>query len=240
MQAAIELKGNARPLSGKGAARAARRAGTVPVVLYGKGKNTVSANVDANTLALAYFKGGFMNKVVAIKLEDGSTFYGVPREVQLHPVSDKIEHADFQQVDASSEVKVLVPVHVLGVEKSVGIKRGGALNIVSHQLPLMCNVTKIPASIDIDVSNLNIGSSIHLSDITLPEGVRPANKRLDITIASISGRAAEEEPAAVAAVAAGAVPAATAKTPAAGAAPAGGAAPAAGAGKAAAKPAAKK
>lgn len=237
MQAAIELKGNARPQSGKGRARAARRAGTVPVVLYGKGKNTVSANVDANTLALAYFKGGFMNKVVAIKLDDGSTFYGVPREVQLHPVSDKIEHADFQQVDASSEVKVLVPVHVQGAEKSIGIKRGGALNIVSHQVPLMCNVTKIPSSIDIDVSNLNIGSSIHLSDIALPEGTRAANKRLDITIVSISGRAADEEPSAATTVAPGAVTATTAKAPAAGA-----AAPAAAAGgKAApAKPAAKK
>ena len=226
MQAAMEFKGEARNVSGKGAARAARRNGLVPVVLYANNKTPVHASVDANQLTLAYTKGGFMNKVVALAL-DGKTYYGIPREVQTHPVSDKIEHADFQQVDAKSEVKVLVPVHVTGAEKSLGMKRGGVLNIVAHQVPLLCNVTKIPTSIDVDVTNLNIGSSIHLSDVDLPEGVKAANKRVDVTIVSISGRAAEEE---VAVAATAEVPASTAKAPAAGAA----AAPAA------AKPAAKK
>lgn len=226
MQAAIEFKGEARNVSGKGAARAARRAGMVPVVLYANNKTPVHASVDANQLTLAYTKGGFMNKIVSLAL-DGKTYFGIPREVQTHPVSDKIEHADFQQVDAKSEVKVLVPVHVTGAEKSIGMKRGGVLNIVAHQVALTCNVTKIPASVDIDVTNLNIGSSVHLSDVALPEGVKAGNKRVDVTILSISGRAADEEPAAATASAAD-VPAAKAKAPA--------AAPAA----AAAKPAAKK
>jgi len=106
----------------------------------------------------------------------------VPREVQTHPVSDKIEHADFLEVDAKSEVKVMVPVHITGAEKSIGMKRGGVLNVVSHQVALLCNVTKIPASVDIDVTNLNIGSSIHSSNVALPDGVRAANKRVDATI----------------------------------------------------------
>lgn len=214
MQAAVEFKGEARNISGKGAARAARRNGQVPVVLYANNQTPVHATVDANQLSLAYTKGGFMNKIVSVEVS-GKTYFGIPREVQTHPVSDKIEHADFQQVDAKSEVKVLVPVSIIGAEKSLGMKRGGVLNVVSHQVALLCNVTKIPAKIEIDVTNLNIGSSIHLSDVALPDGVKPANKRVDATIVSISGRAADEEPAAAAAPAAADVPAAKAKAPAA-------------------------
>lgn len=217
MQAAVEFKGEARKVSGKGAARAARRAGHVPVVLYANTKETVHANIDANALTQAYNKGGFMNKIVSIDV-GGKNYFGIAREIQTHPVSDKIEHADFQQVDAKSEVKVLVPVHISGAEKSVGMKRGGVLNIVSHQVALLCNVTKIPSSIDIDVTDLNIGSSVHLSDIKLPEGVRAANKRVDATIVSISGRAADDDTAAAATAGAAEVPASTAKAPAAGAA----------------------
>lgn len=215
MQAAVEFKGETRNASGKGAARAARREGKVPVVLYANNKTPVHANIDANQLTQAYIKGGFMNKIISLAV-DGKTYFGVPREIQTHPVSDKIEHADFLQVDAKSEVKVLVPVHISGAEKSLGMKRGGVLNVVAHQVPLLCNVTKIPASIDIDVTNLNINSSIHLSDVALPEGVKAANKRVDITIVSISGRVADEEPAATTASAE--VPASTAKAPAAAAA----------------------
>jgi large subunit ribosomal protein L25 len=225
LNATFEFKGETRKTLGKGSARAARRAGSVPVVMYAKGKNPTQASVEANALSLAYLKGGFMNKIVALKLDDGKTYYGVAREVQMHPVSDKIEHVDFQQVEAASEIKVSVPVHVSGVEKSAGLKRGGVLNIVSHQVPLICTASKIPASIDVDVSELNIGSSIHLSDVKLPEGVRAASKRVDVTIVSISGRAEEKEDAPTAPTAA-AVPASkVAEQPAAGA---------------AAKPAAKK
>ncbi len=213
MQAAMEFKGEVRKASGKGDARAARRNGQVPVVLYAHKKDTVHANLDANAVTQAYKKGGFMNKVVALAL-DGKTYYGIAREVQTHPVSDKIEHADFLQVDQKSEVKVLVPVHISGAEKSIGMKRGGVLNVVSHQVSLLCNVTKIPASIDIDVTDLNIGSSIHLSDVKLPEGVKPGSKRVDATIVSISGRAADDE-AETAAASAADVPASTAKAPAA-------------------------
>lgn len=214
MQAAVEFKGVARNVIGKGAARAARREGKVPVVLYAHNKESVHADIDANQLTQAYIKGGFMNKIVSVEV-NGKTYFGIPREVQTHPVSDQIEHADFQQVDAKSEVKVFVPVHVSGADKSIGMKRGGVLNIVSHQVALLCQVTKIPASIELDVTDLNINSSIHLSDISLPEGVRPANKRVNVTIVSISGRAADEEPAAGAGAGASDVPASTAKAPAA-------------------------
>lgn len=238
MKAAVEFKAEPREISGKGAARAARRAGQVPVVVYGNGKANVSLNVEARAISNEYFRGGFMNKVVALKTAS-SNIFAIPRDVQLNPVTDKIEHADFLAVDDTSVVKVWVPIHVANADKSVGIKRGGVLNVVAHRVELLCPVASIPASIDIDVAKLDIGTSVHLHDLELPKGVAAASKR-DITIASIAGRQKEEEAdvaAASAAPAAGAVPASTAKAPAAGAATAAGAAPAA---AGAAKPAGKK
>ncbi len=237
MKAAIEIKADLRTNAGKGAARAARRAGQVPVIVYGNGKPNVSLNVDARALANEYFRGGFMSKVVSLK-SDGKDIFAIPRDVQLNPVSDKIEHADFLAVDDKSVVKVWVPVHIINSEKSVGVKRGGVLNIVAHRVELLCPVASIPSSLDIDVSALDIGSSVHINSVALPKGVISATKGRDITIASIAGRQKEEEVVAAAAPVAGAVPASTAKAPAAGATPAAGAAAAAPA--AAAKPAGKK
>jgi large subunit ribosomal protein L25 len=239
MKAAVEFKAEPRAISGKGAARAARRAGHVPVVVYGNGKANLSLNIEARAIANEYFRGGFMNKLVALK-SNGKDIFAIPRDIQLNPVTDKIEHADFLAVDEKSVVKVWVPIHIANADKSVGIKRGGVLNVVAHRVELLCPVASIPASIDIDVAKLDIGTSIHLKGLELPKGVVAASKR-DITIASIAGRQKEEAetPVAGAAPVAGAVPASTAKAPAAGAA----AAPAAGgkaAPAAAAKPAGKK
>lgn len=229
MKAAVEFNAETRPVAGKGAARAARRAGQVPVIVYANGKANVSLNVEARAIANEYFRGGFMNKIVALKNGKDSLF-AIPRDVQLNPVTDKIEHADFLAVDDKSVVKVWVPIHVTNSEKAVGIRRGGVLNVVAHRVELLCPVANIPAAIDIDVSQMDIGTSIQLSGVALPKGVSPAMKRRDVTIASIAGRQKEEAEAAAAPVA-GAVPASTAKAPAAAA--GGKAAPAA-------KPAGKK
>lgn len=213
MKAAVEIKAEPRQNIGKGAARAARRAGFVPVNVYAKGKANQSFSVEARVISNEYFRGGFMNKIVALKAGSKDVF-AIPREIQLNPVTDKIEHADFLAVDEKSVVKVWVPVHVANADKSVGIKRGGALNIVSHRVELLCPVASIPTSIDVDVATLDIGSSIHLKDVALPKGVASAVKGRDITIASISGRKKEEEvDTAAPSVAAGAVPASTAKAP---------------------------
>ena len=233
MKAAVEMNAEPRAIAGKGAARAARRNGQVPVVVYGNGKANVSLNVEARALSNEYFRGGFMNKIVALK--SGSTsIFAIPRDVQLNPVTDKIEHADFLAVDDKSVVKVWVPVHVMNAEKSIGIKRGGVLNVIVHRVELLCPVASIPASIDVDVAALEINTSVHLKGLELPKGVKPASTR-DITIASITGRQKDEEPVA-GAPAAAAVP--STKSAAAGAAAA--AAPAAGGKAAPAKPAAKK
>lgn len=237
MKAAIEINAEARATTGKGAARAARRKGFVPVSVYANGKPNQNLNVEARVLANEYFRGGFMNKIVALKL-GGKDVFTIPREIQLNPVTDKIEHADFIAVDDKSTVKVRVPVHFLNTDKAVGLKRGGVLNIVRHEVELYAPVSAIPTALEVDVAELNIGDSVHLHNLTLPKGVSPVIKGRDFTIASIAGRQKEEEETAAtaaaapgaAAPAAGAVPASTAKAPAAGA-----AAPAAGA-----KPAGKK
>lgn len=214
MKASYELNAETRNGVGTGAAREARRQGKVPVAVYANGKPNLHLVVDANQLSVNYFKGGFMNKLVSLKL-DGKDLFVVPREMQLNPVTDKIEHADFLAVDEKSVVKVLVPVHFNNIDKSVGIKRGGVLNIVRHEVELLAPVTGIPASVEIDVAELNIGDSIHLHNISLPKGVSPAIKREDFTIASLTGRAKDEEEApAAGGVSAAAVPASTAKAPA--------------------------
>jgi large subunit ribosomal protein L25 len=205
MKAQVEFEAVARPTTGKGAARDARRKGNVPVVIYGNKKDSVTLSVDANKISQEYFRGGFMNKIVAIKA-DGKTYNAIPRDISLNPISDKIEHADFMHVDEKSKVKVLVPIHFINSDKSVGIKRGGVLNIVQHSVELVSNVASIPKFIEIDVLDLNIGSSVHINDVKLPEGVKAANKR-NFTIASIAGRMAEEEVATAAPTASAEVPA---------------------------------
>lgn len=230
MKAAIEFKAEARPLAGKGAARAARRAGLVPVNIYANGKENVNLSVEARVISNEYFRGGFMNKVVSLSV-NGKNIFAIPRDIQLNPVTDKIEHADFLAVDDKSLVKVRVPVHFLNADKSIGIKRGGVLNIVARDVQLLCPVASIPAALEIDLATLDIGSTIHINNVELPKGVSAASKGRDYTIASIAGRQKEEAADATGAPVAGAVPAtkAAAATAAAAAAP-----------KAAAKPAAKK
>lgn len=228
MKAAVEFKAETRKAAGKGAARAARRAGFTPVNVYANGKENLSLTVETRLLSNEYFRGGFMNKVVSFNA-DGKNVFAIPRDVQLNPVSDKIEHADFQAVDEKSVVKVRVPVQFLNAEKCVGIKRGGVLNTVVREVELLAPVNAIPKALEIDLSALDIGSSVHIHNVALPAGVSPANKREDFTIASIAGRSKDDEPEAAGAPVAGAVP--STKSAAAGAAAA--AAPAA-------KPAGKK
>ena len=231
MKAAVQFKAETRTQAGKGAARAARRAGFVPVNVYGKGKENVSLNVEARVISNEYFRGGFMNKVVALNV-GGKDMFAIPRDIQLNPVSDKIEHADFLAVDDKSVVKVFVPLHFLNTDKSKGIKRGGVLNIVTHKVELLAPVASIPTHIDIDIADLDIGGAVQLSNVELPKGVSSAVKGRNVTIASIGGRSKDEEQEVTGAPTAAAVPSTKSA-----AADAAAAAPAAGKD---AKPAAKK
>jgi large subunit ribosomal protein L25 len=221
-----ELKAIVRPKAGKGAARAERRGGRVPGVIYGDNKAPLPISLDLNELRLRIHAGRFKTTLYDIDI-DGQKHRVIPRDYQLDPVKDTPIHVDFLRLAAGAMIRVAIPVHVINSEQSPGVKRGGAVNIVTHAIEVQCPPETIPAAIDVDVSGLEINHSRHLSDIKLPEGVKVVS-RGDLTLVTIvppSGyaeevRAAAEAAAATAAAAPGAAPAGGA-APAAGAAPAG-------------------
>lgn len=226
-----ELKATARPKSGKGAARAERRAGRVPGVIYGDNKPPLPISVDDRELRQRILAGRFLTTLFDIDLE-GKKHRVIPRDYHLDPVKDFPLHVDFMRLGEGATIRVSVPLHVINAETAPGVKRGGTVNIVTHTIDLECSVENIPQYIDADVGALEISYSLHLSDIKLPKGVK-ALSREDATLVTIvppSGYAEEQK----AAAAGAAAPAAGAAAPAAGAAApaAGAAAPAAGAAKA--------
>ena len=246
------LRAEPRDRAGKGAARAARRLGRVPGVLYGEGKPATMITLDPKELSKEVARPGFFARLLNVQL-DGTTHRTLPRDVQLDPVNDHPIHVDFLRVSAGTKITVAVPVKFIGQESSPGIRRGGMLNIVRHEIDLVCPVESIPDVLTISLEGTEIGDSIHIGAVKLPEGTRPTITR-NFTVASIAAptavreeqaaAAAAAKAAAEAAAAAAAAPAegAAAAAPAGGAAPAPGTAPAAGAAAApaaGAKPAAK-
>lgn len=221
------LQASSRQDHGKGSARALRREGKVPGIIYGKGQQPISVALYLKEVAMEYARGRFRSRVVDITL-DGKTVKALPKDLQFNPVTDAIEHVDFIKVDAGTQLRVMVPVKFSGQDKSVGLKRGGVLNIVRHEIEFFCQPESIPPAIEVNIQNLDIGHSLHINDLQLPGGITPVIKR-NFTVATIAGRRTDEEEAKPAAEAAAAT------APAAGAA----AAPAA-AKKEEAKPAAKK
>src|SRR3954454_381721 len=232
-----ELKATARPNSGKGAARAERRAGRVPGVIYGNNQPPVAISVDDTELRQRILAGRFLTTIYDIDLE-GQKHRVIPRDFHLDPVKDFPLHVDFMRLGEGATIRVSVPLHIVKAEAAPGVKRGGTVNIVTHTIDLECSVDNIPQYVEADVSGLEINYSLHLSDIELPAGVKSL-AREDVTLVTIvppSGYAEEQKAAAAAAAAAGttaaATPAAAGAAPAAGAAaaaPAAGAAPAPGA-----------
>jgi len=243
MSELIALKATARPRAGKGAARQARRDGNVPAVIYGDQKTPETINLEYNALWKQVLKGHFTSTAIELDVE-GKKHIVLARDVQVDPVRDTPLHVDFQRVGKDGIIRVSIPMHFINEALSPGIKRGGVLNIVRHDVEVNCPYDKIPRFFEVSLEGLEIGRSVHISAVQLPEGVTPVIKNRDFTIATIAGALKGEEETTTAAAtteAAAAAPAADAK----GAAPAAGAkAPAAGAkapaaGKAAAAPAAK-
>jgi large subunit ribosomal protein L25 len=242
-----ELKATARPKSGKGAARTERRAGRVPGVIYGNNQPPVTISVDDRDLRQRILAGRFLTTIYDIELE-GKKHRVIPRDFHLDPVRDFPIHVDFMRLGEGATIRISVPLHVVKSESAPGVKRGGTVNIVTHAIELECSVDNIPQYVEADASGLEIGYSLHLTDITLPSGVKSLTRE-DATLVTIvppSGYAEEQKAAAAAAAAAAgtvaAAPVAGAAAPAAGAAApaAGAAAPAAGAPAAAAPAAAAK
>ena len=243
----MEITAKARPGAGKGAARQVRREGNVPGVIYGDKQTAVNITLDSKALGTTIGKGKFLQTVYTIDV-DGKKTRVIPRDVQLDPIRDFPIHVDFQRVNAASRIRVAVPCKFINEAASPGLKRGGVLNIVRHEVDVMCSPDAIPVAFNFDLTGLEIGRSIHISATTMPEGVRTLIANRDFTVATIAGAKADEEKQAAADAAAAAAAAPTAAAAAAPAAGAKAAAPAAGAkaaapaaaAKPAAKPAAKK
>jgi large subunit ribosomal protein L25 len=236
MASVQQMKASLRPKAGKGAARAARYSGRVPGVIYGESKPPVMVLIEHDELKKRIYAGRFLTTLYELDIE-GEKHRVIPRDFQLDAIKDLPMHVDFLRVSEGATIRVQIAVHVLNTDQSPGVKRGGAVNIVTHTVDVMCPVENIPESIDVDIAGLEISHSKHLSDVTLPPGVKVLGAA-DMTLVTIvppSGYAEEMKAAAEAAAAAAAAAAPAAEGAAApGAAP--GAAPAAPAGGAAPAP----
>jgi large subunit ribosomal protein L25 len=232
MSELITLKATARPRAGKGAARQARRDGNVPAVIYGNHETPETISLEYNALWKQVLRGHFTSTAIELDVE-GRKHIVLARDVQVDPVRDTPLHVDFQRVGKDGVIRVSIPMHFINEPLSPGLKRGGVLNIVRHDVEVYCPYDKIPRFFEISLEGMEIGRSIHISAVQMPDGVSPVIKNRDFTIATIAGALkGDDEAAAAATTEAGAAPAADAKA----AAPAAGAkaAPAAAAGKAAA------
>lgn len=185
-----ELKAEAREQVGKGSARAVRREGKVPAVIYGDKQAPLAIALSYKDVFYKIHGGGFLTTVATIDV-DGKKIRVLPKDYQLDPVKDFPLHVDFLRVGKNTEVNVQVPVHFINEEKSPGIKRGGTLNIVRHEVEFHCPADAIPDFITVDLDGTDIGDSIHISAVKLPAGVKPVISDRDFTIATIAGTSAQ-------------------------------------------------
>ena len=178
------LTATAREKVGKGSAREARRQGNIPAVIYGDKKSPIPIILEQKILVRHLGTGGFFNTLFDIDI-NGELSRVLPRDVQLHPVTDVPEHVDFLRVSASTKISVEVPVEFIGDDVSPGIKGGGVLNVVRYTVEVSCTPDLIPNNLVIDLSNSEIGDSLHISAVSLPDGVTPTISDRDFTIATI-------------------------------------------------------
>jgi large subunit ribosomal protein L25 len=210
MSEQLTLPAQARERAGKGASRELRRQGRVPAVIYGDKQEPLAVHVEAKLLGRLMASGHFMNTLVMVEV-DGKANRTLPKDVQFHPVTSRPIHVDFLRIGKHSQVNVNVPVRFVDEEDSPGLKRGGVLNVVRHDLELVCDAAAIPDEIVISLSGLDIGDAVHISSVTLPEGAKSAIDDRDFTVATLVApsalKAEEEEEAAAAEAAADEVPA---------------------------------
>ncbi|HEX8302903.1 50S ribosomal protein L25/general stress protein Ctc [Sphingomonas sp.] len=176
----LELSAETRDRVGKGASRALRREGRVPAVIYGNNQEPTGIHVSERELMKLLMTGHFMNSVVMVAGERT-----LPKDVAFDVVSDRPIHVDFLRIGEHSSVHVNVPILFVDEEQSPGIKRGGVLNIVRHELELICDAAEIPDDITISLAGVEVGDSIHISAVTLPSGAKSAITDRDFTIATV-------------------------------------------------------
>ena len=185
MAEAITIAAQPRERAGKGAARATRRAGKVPAIIYGNSIDPEMISLDPLELNRELHRTGFFSRIFEVDIA-GKKERVLARDVQFHPVTDRPIHVDFLRFGAKTRLHVDVSVVFINEDKCPGLKRGGVLNIVRHTVELICKADSIPESLVADLDGLDIGDGIHISHITLPDGVAPAIKDRDFTIATIA------------------------------------------------------
>ena len=184
----IALAATARDRAGKGTARAVRREGQIPAVIYGNKEKPVMISLDYSKFHRELHRPGFFTHLFDVTV-DGATHRVLPRDVQLDPVYDRPLHVDFLRVSDTTEITLKVPVEFVNVETCPGIKKGGVLNVVRHDIEVFALAGNLPEKITVDLAGKQIGDSIHINDIILPEGVTAMEKGnfTIVTLAAPSG-----------------------------------------------------
>ncbi|WP_010297691.1 50S ribosomal protein L25/general stress protein Ctc [Candidatus Odyssella thessalonicensis] len=184
MSSVVTIEAQPREALGTGGARATRRDGLVPGVVYGHNKENKFISIDPRSIAKELYKPGFFSRLFALSV-NGNTEHVLVKDVQLHPVSDAPLHIDFMRVSKDSKIHVNIPVHVINDDKAPGVKKGGMVNIVHHTLEVICPADSIPSEIVVDLAKIDAGQAVHLTDIQLPAGVVAAHPERDNTLVSI-------------------------------------------------------
>ncbi len=189
------LKADQRERAGKGIARSLRREGRTPAVIYGDKKEPLKISISTNQINVEYLKGHLFTTLCDIEVEGEGKHLVLARDVQLHPVTDIVEHVDFLRVSAKTRIAVNVPVHFINEDKCPSLDQKGTLNVVRHTVELMCIATDIPDHIDVNIEGKEHGDAVKISDAFLPEGAKPVITDRDFTIATLvpPKTAAQEE-----------------------------------------------
>ena len=184
MSDVTHVSANLRDRVGKGSARAARRAGMVPAVIYGDKQPALGIELEARVIRKIIHEPGIFSRLLNIDV-DGKSITVLTRDIQFHPVSDEALHFDFLRVSKSSTVAVAIGVEFINEDKCPGLRIGGVLNVVRHEVELNCPADAIPEKITVDLEGIKVGDSIHISSIELPEGVTPTITDRDFTVATL-------------------------------------------------------
>ncbi|MGB3722388.1 MAG: 50S ribosomal protein L25/general stress protein Ctc [Pacificimonas sp.] len=185
MSEAMTIAAQVRDKAGKGASRAIRREGRVPAVIYGDSKDAISVHVEEKALRKMLSTGQMLNSVVEVEVEGGDSHRTLPKDVQFHPVTERPLHVDFLRLKKGQKIEVEIPMHFIDEEDSPGLTRGGVLNVVRHEIEVSCIPSKIPSELVASLAGLEIGDSIHISEVELPDGVEVDFEDHDFTVATI-------------------------------------------------------
>ncbi len=186
-----KIKGQEKLATGKGFSRASRDDGKVPAVIYGKGKQNLMILLEEKEITTKIHESGFMSHLINIEINN-SRHTVMPKAIQFHPVTDRVIHVDFIFVNEKDKIKVKIPVHYANKDKCIGVKQGGIVNVLRHEVEVLCSATEIPEFFEIDLTKLEIASSYHVSDIKLPNNVESLD-HAEATLVTISSNKAVDE-----------------------------------------------